>query len=107
MRILGHGPLTHWYASWLLKPFDEARSRIDAAGDIHPHGRIDVLAYRALAYSRCGRCTAIATDLNLIEQLCDVLHDSARKDHWQTRQRPAIDRKCTKNLGHIRKRGRD
>ncbi|HEY8693108.1 MAG TPA: hypothetical protein VIR57_10245 [Chloroflexota bacterium] len=91
MRFLGHWPFTHMFAAWLLRPFDQARGEIDCAGDIHAHGRIDVLAYRALAYSKCGQGSMISPDLTLIDQLCEVLHDDARKEHWLKRQRPSID----------------
>jgi hypothetical protein len=77
------GVLIPLVAAWILKPFNDARSRIRDARDIHLHSHIDVLAYRALALAHLGRCQEAQKDFPEIHRLVAILNDDARTQHWK------------------------
>jgi hypothetical protein len=71
------GVLSHSVAAWILEPFDDARSRIRDAKDIHLYSQIDALTYRAVALAYMGRCRQAHEDVREIHRLITVLHDDA------------------------------
>jgi hypothetical protein len=82
-------PLTNW----ILKPFEIARSHIDGANDISLHSRIDVLAYRAVAFAHLRRCKEVKDDVDEVSRLIMVFNDDARTRHWND-QRADIQYHC-------------
>ncbi len=88
------GLLVRPLASWVLKPFNVARARIDDAGDIHLHSRIDVLSGRSLALARFGFCEEAWHDIPEVKRLCGILADQARSQHFFERQLPQLERLC-------------
>jgi hypothetical protein len=88
------GPLARLLAYWVLKPFEIARRRIDDAGDIHIHSRIDVLSGRSLALARFGFCEEAWRDIPEIKRLCDILADTPRTKHFFEGQLPQLEQMC-------------
>lgn len=82
-------------ANWILQPFEVAHSTIDEAKDIHLHSRIDVLAYRAIALARLGRCQEAQSNVPEIHRLVGILNDDARAEHWK-KQAEEIQQYCNK-----------
>ncbi len=80
-------------ADWILEPFHLARASISEAKDIDLHGRIDVLAYRAITLAQLHRCQEARQDLLEIDRFIAVLNDDARSRHWK-KQRSEIERRC-------------
>ena len=83
-------PLT----KWILEPFDMARIHIDDAKDINLHARIDVLAYRAVAFAHLRRCKEVKDDVDEVERLILIFNDNARTRHWKN-QREDIQHHCS------------
>jgi len=81
-------------ANWIIEPFDLARTRIDEARDISLHSRIDVLAYRAVAFAHLGRCKEVKEDVDEVSRLIMIFNDDARTRHWN-RQHEDIQRHCS------------
>jgi hypothetical protein len=81
-------------ANWILKPFDIARNQIDQAKDISLHSRIDVLAYRAVAFAHLRRCKEVEDDVDEVNRLISIFNDDARTRHWN-KQREDIRHHCS------------
>ena len=75
--------LSRLMESYVLSEFDAANHHIEQTGDIHPHARVDVLSYRALALARFHRCVHAWHDLTEAERLSLTLRDDARAEHLQ------------------------
>lgn len=88
------GPLARLPASWVLKPFTIARARIDDAGDIHIHSRIDVLSDRSLALARFGFCGEAWRDIPEVKRLCSIFADQPRTKHFFEDQLPKLEKMC-------------
>ncbi len=88
------GPLARPLASCVLKPLEIARTRIDDAGDIHIHSRIDVLSGRSLALARFGLCEEAWRDIPEVKRLCRILADAPRSKHFLERQLPQLEQLC-------------
>lgn len=94
-KVLGWlGIFVRPIAEWILRPFDDARSTIPGAKDIHLHSHVDVLAYRAVALGYLGRCWQAREDISEIQRLIAVLHDNARTSHWE-KQVQEIEEYCS------------
>ena len=89
------GSLARPLASWVLEPFNIARARIDDAGDIHIHSRIDVLSGRSLALARFGFCEEAWRDIPEVKRLCGILADQPRTKHFFENQLPKLEQMCT------------
>lgn len=81
-------------AKWIIEPFDIARTHIDDAKDISLHARIDVLAYRAVAFAHLRRCKQVKDDVDEVERLILIFNDEARMRHWK-HQREDIQDHCS------------
>lgn len=73
-------------AEWIRRPFDNSRSVISDAKDIHIHSRIDVLAYRAVALANLFNCKDAQEDLSEIDRLVTILNDEARTKYWNNQK---------------------
>lgn len=80
-------------ANWIMQAFDTARRHIDQAKDISLHSRIDVLAYRAVAFAHLHRCKEIEADVEEVDRLITIFNDDARSRYWNE-QRADIQRYC-------------
>jgi hypothetical protein len=58
------------------------------------HGRIDVLAYRAVAFAHLRRCKEVKDDVDEVERLILIFNDDARTRHWKN-QRKDIHHRCS------------
>lgn len=94
------GAVVKSVADWILHPFNVARAVIDDAGDIHIHSRIDVLAYRAVALARFGRCEDAWQDVREIDRLVGILSDEAKAVHWE-HQRSQLRQRCPEDQGAL------
>jgi hypothetical protein len=80
--------------NWILEPFEIARTHIDQAKDVSLHSRIDVLAYRAVAFAHLRRCKEVKDDVEEVSRLIMIFNDDARTRHWKT-QHEDIQRHCS------------
>lgn len=88
------GSIASPLASWVLKPLEIARARIDEAGDVHLHSRIDMLSGRSLALARFGFCEEAWKDIPEAKRLCGILADQARTKHFFEGQLPQLEQMC-------------
>jgi hypothetical protein len=80
-------------ANWILEPFDIARTHIDEATDMSLHSRIDVLAYRAVAYAHLRSCKELKDDVEEVDRLIMIFNDDARTRHW-SKPRADLPHQC-------------
>ena len=82
-------------ADWILSPFNAACLTIGDAKDIHLHGHIDVLAYRALALAHLHQYEDGWKGIPEIDRLITILNDRTRTLHWNN-QRREIEKLCNR-----------
>jgi tetratricopeptide (TPR) repeat protein len=90
------GVIIPFLAQWILEPFDIANAKIVETKDIHLHSRIDVLAYRAIAYAKLRHCSEAMKEISEIDRLVEIFNNNSRAIHWENQKKEIISQ-CIKH----------